>query len=124
MKTPRKSLLLALLFCAGVALADGLTVLQHLTKTNSDTAVPVRLTTVRGQSFFKSATFYGRRDARTDNTGTVYLGTSSTNSTQAISIAAGDYVVINAPTGSYFDLYDFYMDVATANDGVVVIYSF
>lgn len=124
MKKTRLPILLALLAATCVVLADGLLKVQELTKTNSSTTVPTRLVSVRGQSFFKTATFYGKLHARTNNTGTVYLGTNSTNDTQAISIAAGDYVVITAPENSYFDLYDFYLDVATANDGVVVVFAF
>ena len=120
----RLPLLFTLLACAGIALADGLLRVNELTKTNASATVPVRLAAVRGANFFKSATFYGKLHARTNNTGTVYLGTNSTNDTQAISIAAGEYVVITAPENSYFDLYDFYLDVATANDGVVVVYAY
>jgi len=120
----RLPLLLTLLACAGIALADGLLRVNELTKTNASATVPVRLSAVRGANFFKSATFYGKLHPRTNNTGTVYLGTNSTNDTQAISIAAGEYVVITAPENSYFDLYDFYLDVATTNDGVVVVYAY
>lgn len=118
----RLPLLLTLLACAGIALADGLTALQQLTKTNSDPSTPVRLTSVRGQSLFKTATFYGRLHPRTNNTSSVYLGPVSTNSTQPIEVPAGGSVVITAPKDSYLDLYDFYLDVSTANDGVVVVF--
>lgn len=117
------ALLFTLLACAVLAVADGLLQVQELTKTNASASVPVRVSAVRGMNVFKTATFYGKLHARTNNTGTVYLGTNSTNDTQAISIAAGEYVVITAPPNSYFDLYDFYLDVATTNDGVVVVYA-
>lgn len=116
-------LLLAVVVASG-AFADGLTALRQLIKTNSDTATPTRLVATRGSALFKTATFYGRLDARTSNTGTVYLGTVSTNNTQPIEVTAGAAVVITAPANSYLDLYDFYLDVATANDGVVVVYQY
>jgi hypothetical protein len=115
------ALLVALICAAGVALADGLSVLKQLTKTNSSTSTPVRVGTTRG-TYFKSATFYGKSAVRTSNTGTVYLGTNSTNDTQSIEVTAGGWVVISASPGSYLDLYDIYLDVGTANDGVVVVY--
>lgn len=115
------SLGLALFLCAGLALADGLTRWKETTKTNSDTATPARLVSARG-NLCRSATFYGKLHARTNNTSSVYLGVNSTNNTQAIEVPAGGSVVITAPNNSWFDLYDIYLDVVTANDGVVVIW--
>lgn len=112
---------LALLLCAGLALADGLSAFRETTKTNSDTGVPVRVAAARG-NYFRSATFYGKLHARTNNTSSVYLGVNSTNNTQAIEVPAGGSVVISAPPNTYLDLYDLYLDVGTAGDGVVVIW--
>lgn len=118
---PAVGLLLGLLLCAGVAVADGLGAFREVTKTNSDTAVPVRLVPTRGQ-YYRSATIYGKNSARVNNTSTVYLGTSSANNTQPIEVTAGGVVVISAPVNSFYDLYDLYLDVATAGDGVVVVW--
>lgn len=116
-----QALLLTLLACAGLALADGLNAFRETTKTNSSTTVPVRVAAARGH-YFRSATFYGKLHARTNNTSSVYLGVNSTNDTQAIEVPAGGAVVISAPVNGFFDLYDIYLDVGTANDGVVVIW--
>jgi len=118
------ALVLALVACAGLAVADGLLTLQELTKTNADTSVPVRLVTVRGQSPFKSATFYGKKSARVNNTSSVWLGVNSTNQTQLIEVPAGGAVVMSAPVNSFMDLYDLYLDVETANDGVTVVFEY
>ncbi len=115
------SLVLALLLCAGVALADGLGAFREVTKTNADAAVPVRLVATRGQ-YFRSATIYGRLSARVNNSSSVWLGINSTNNTQPIEVTAGGSVVISAPVNSFLDLYDIYLDVVTAGDGVVVVW--
>ena len=116
------ALLFTMLACAGLALADGLSAFRETTKTNSDAATPVRVAATRG-NYFRSATFYGKLHARTNNTGSVYLGVNSANNTQAIEVPAGGAVVISAPANTYLDLYDIYLDVVTANDGVVVIWT-
>ncbi len=114
-------MLIAMLLCAGIAVADGLGAFREVTKTNSDAAVPVRLVATRGQ-YFRSATVYGKLHARTNNTSSVWLGINSTNNTQPIEVTAGGSVVISAPVNSFFDLYDIYLDVVTAGDGVVVVW--
>lgn len=96
---------------------------RERTVTVSDTGVPGRIGSARG-SYFQRATFYGKLHARTNNTGSVYIGVNSTNNTQTIEVVSGGMVTIEAPAGSFYDLYDLYLDVATANDGVVVIYSY
>lgn len=69
-----------------------------------------------------SASFSGRKARGTDNTGNVFFGQSSTNDAQLEIIAAGKTVTMYAPEGSSIDLGQFYLDVATAADGVVVSY--
>lgn len=121
----------ALVFLAGLCLwthepqearADGVTASQQLVKTNTSTSVPVVM--AAASKPFKSATFFGFHDsARTANTGTVYIGVTSGNDSQPIAITTGSYVTVEAPAGKWLDLADWYLDVASANDGVVVIYS-
>jgi hypothetical protein len=71
---------------------------------------------------FERATVLGKKAARTANTGDVYLGLSSTNDTQPYKIATDTEIVIEAPPGKYMRLADWYVDVATAADGVVVLF--
>lgn len=112
-----------LLLSAGLLLADGLLGPKEFTKTNASATVPVRLKANRGD-YFKRATIYGKLDARTNNTGIVYIGWNSTNDTQTVAINPGSNVVLEAPVNSFFDLYDIYLDVVTTNDGVVVVYEY
>lgn len=65
----------------------------------------------------------GKKAARTNNTGIVYFGFTSTNDEQAHEIAAGAVVEFSPPNGQVYDLSDIYIDVATNGDGVVAIYS-
>ncbi len=59
----------------------------------------------------------GKKSARTDNTGNVYMGVTSTNDAQPIPIfPGGQYVLTNV------DLYEWYFDTDNVNDGVIVIY--
>jgi hypothetical protein len=104
------------------ARADGITLSQQIIKTNTSTTVPVAI--AAASKPFRSATFFGFNSTTRDaNTGTVYIGITSGNNTQPIAITTGSYVTVEAPAGKFFDLADWYLDVATVNDGVVVIYS-
>lgn len=59
--------------------------------------------------------------ARTANTGTVFCGPTSTNDEQSDSLAAvTDQLVIEPPSGKYFNLADWFADVVTNADGVIV----
>lgn len=91
-----------------------------LTQTNSSTTVPVRLASA--SVFFRKAWIYGNKAAQTANTGTVFLGNLSANASQPMAIATGVEKIIEAPPGAYMDFYEFYLDVATANDGVSILY--
>jgi len=124
MKNILRILAAAVLLGATLLLADGLSGPREVTKTNASATVPVRLTATKGQHLFRRATFYGRLDARTNNTGTVWLGWNPTNDTQTVAVSSGASVVMEAPPGSWLDLYDIYLDVATTNDGVVAVYAY
>ena len=54
----------------------------------------------------------------TNNTGTVWIGNSATNDAQLLALAAGTSLQFSAPPGKTLDLGIFYIDVATAGDGV------
>lgn len=101
-----------------------------IVKTVADAAVPERLVATQDQYFFFRATILGKKAARTNNTGIVYLGTVTgntnvsglTNDRQPYEITSGDVHTIIDTSGRGLDLYDFVLDVATAGDGVVIIY--
>lgn len=110
-----------LFFTAAAVFADALITIAELQKTNSSATAPVQVSSSTVQ--FKRATFYGKKAARTDNTGNVWIGFSSTNDTQMALITSGGSVVIEAPDGYFYDMTNIWLDVATTNDGVMVIYS-
>ena len=101
--------------------ASGLVNSRQLLKTNSDAATPARIG-AQG-TYATSITILGNKDWRTANTGTVYIGPTSTNNVQPIAITPGAVVTLAFGPDQFIDLYDWYVDVVTANDGVVVIYS-
>lgn len=86
---------------------------------NSSTTVPVRLSS--NHVAFASMTIIGNKAERTANTGTVYIGPTSTNDTQPLAIATGATITLVAPPGETIDLYNWWLDPASANDGVVLI---
>jgi hypothetical protein len=95
---------------------------RQFTKTNASTSSPVRLA-AQG-TFATKVTIIGNKSARVANTGTVYIGPTSTDDAQAIAVTTGQTVTITPAQGEFIDLYEWYLDPATANDGVVVIYTF
>lgn len=90
--------------------------------TNTSASVPVRMAP-RAGTYATSVTLVGNRLWQTTNTGTVYIGPNSTNGTQAISITSGQIVTLSFTPAQWVDLYEWYLDVATTNDGVCVIYT-
>lgn len=72
---------------------------------------------------FSHATFIGLKAERTANAGRVYLGVTSTNNTQPITLDPSEIKSISAPPGVLYSLHDWYVDVVTNGDGVVVIYA-
>ena len=102
--------------------ASGLVASKQVVRTNADTAVPARMAAARG-AYATSITVIGNKDWRTPNTSTVYIGPTSTNSQQPIAIAPGATATLTFANDQFIDLYDWYFDVGTANDGVVIVYS-
>jgi len=98
-----------------------LTTPVQLIKTVAAVGTPEALAAVG--TYFQYASIFGKKAARTDNAGVVYLGTTSANDTQGIAIGVGSLLSIEAPPKQKYDLGTFYLDVVTAGDGVVVVYS-
>ena len=120
---PKFVALLAVLLLPLLAFAaGGLINSRQYIITNSSTSAPTRLAAVRG-TYARAITVLGNKDYRTGNTGTVYIGPSSTNDQQVLSITTGQILTLSFGENQFIDLYDWYLDVATADDGVVVIYS-
>lgn len=65
-----------------------------------------------------SVVFQGYKAQGTLNTGNVYVGNSASDAVEPIAIVPGGSLTIDAPPGKYLDLSTFYVDVATAADGV------
>lgn len=69
---------------------------------------------------FRACTVIGRT-SQTDNTGAVFLGPVSGNGTQLLKVAAGEQYTLVAPEGCYLSLRDFYLDAATAGEGLTFL---
>jgi hypothetical protein len=86
-------------------------------KTVAATATPERL--VAESTLVDSVELFARKAAGTANTGNIWIGPASADGAQLRIMAAGDSITYSAPPGKKIDLYDIYIDVATAGDGVV-----
>ena len=94
----------------------------QILKTVAATNIPEAL--AADGTFFRTATLIAHNDqARTSNTGNVYLGASSVNGQQPVMMTPGSVWNIIAPDGQKYDLNDYYLDVDTAADGIVIEYS-
>jgi len=90
-------------------------------KTVAATATPEAL--VATPTYVQKAYIFPLKGVRTANTGNVYLGVTSANDTQPWLLTPSTTpIVIEAPLGRKINLAAFYVDVATAGDGVVVWY--
>lgn len=115
----KKSLLGFVCLLVAIAVIAGQVGSTQIIQTAADSSVPVRLSTNRVR--MASMTIIGNKAARTANTGTIYIGPTSTNDTQSIPITTGQILTMVAPPGQWIDLYDYWLDVTTAGDGVVII---
>lgn len=88
------------------------------TKAPASTGTPEALSTT---NLVHSVIIRAGRTARVANTGSVWIGTSSTNDTQLIELIPGATLTITAPPGKYIDLAGIYVDSVTSTDGVVFI---
>lgn len=75
-----------------------------------------------GLVYYRRADFLGNKSWQTVNTGDIYLGVSSTNAEQPVLVSSGGSAYEEAAPGAKLGLHDLYLDVATANDGVVVVF--
>lgn len=95
-----------------------LTMPAIVTKTNADTGTPVQITAT--DTWFTQAIIDGKRDQTTANTGIVYIGPSAVDGENHLEVLPGSPLFLSAPAGHAWNLADFYMDVATASDGVMI----
>lgn len=100
----------------GVTAAAGTMVFTNIT--NADPAVPVVLG-VAGWTF-KAITFNGFKAARTANVGTVYIQGAAANDSVGIQLLSQGIITVEAAPGTTLNASQFYLDVVTANDGVVI----
>lgn len=91
----------------------------QLVVVNASTSVPVRLSS--NHVAFASMTVIGNKSARVANTGTVYIGPAAGNDEQPMAITSGATITLVAPAGETIDLYNWWLDPATADDGVVLL---
>jgi hypothetical protein len=91
-------------------------------KTSTAAAAPVALTAV--ETLFRKATVMAKKSLDgTVNVGDVRIGASATASQQPYLMAPGDEIVLQPAFGQNWNFQDWYLDVDTNADGVVVIFS-
>ena len=90
---------------------------QKIVKTISATGTPEKITTTSTPATRAIVCGFKSASPRTTNTTSVWLGTESTDGSQIIEVGtSGNYVL------EQIDLSEWYVDVETAGDGVVVVY--
>jgi len=88
---------------------------QIVIKTVAATGTPERISSVSRPC--TQCIIVADKAAQTPNTGDIYIGPVAANGSQPIPMGShGQYTLAGV------DLYEWYVDVATAGDGVVVIY--
>src|SRR2546423_15010183 len=92
-----------------------------LIKTVAATGTPEKMTATAG-TYASRMIVMGKKAAQTNNTGSVFIGEGSADAAQAVDIATGAKQEFVATPGQVFDLSEWYIDVATNGDGVVVFY--
>jgi len=88
---------------------------QQLVKTVALTTVPERISSVTCPC--QTAIIVASKAEQTDNTTSIRIGPTATDGKQPIPISPGGQYILEK-----VDLYDWYVDVGTASDGVVVVY--
>jgi hypothetical protein len=96
----------------------------QLTVTNTSTTAPIQLVTTN--LLFTSVTIRGLRSAQLTNTSAVNIGFGvSADTKQALTIDPGSFLTISSGPvrgGSLYNMSNIWLDVSTANDGVVIFY--
>lgn len=90
--------------------------LTQATKTVAASGTPERL--AAATTLCEIVLLEGKNARGTNNTGNVWVGTTSGNDTQLLMIAPGTTYELSAPAGKKIDLNLLYVDVATNADGV------
>lgn len=111
-------LILPVLLC-GVAIAASNNV-SFLVKTVAATNTPEVLGTTATKG--RTVIFTGNKAARTANTGTVWIQTSSADGAAGLKLTTGATVTLTASDGKVLEAADFWIDVETAGDGVVALF--
>ena len=92
--------------------------------TNASTTTPKALSDVVKN--FRTATMIACNNiggpSAGANTGRVQIGVSSANNEQPIEFIPGDERVFHAAAGQMLDLSQYYLQVANAGDGLVIIF--
>ena len=86
--------------------------------TNASTTVPKVISAT--DVWFTQAIIEGKRAQGTANTGIVYIGASSVDGENPHEVLPGTPFFFSAPAGGCLNLGALYMDVATANDGLMI----
>ena len=115
MKKILLSMTVALAFAGAVFASDTVRV---WIKTVADPDVPEVIGTVA--SSFRTIAFIGQLDERTPNTGNVWIQRSNTNGAPGIKLEPGKMISISSSDRS-MDGGDFWIDVETAGDGVLIM---
>lgn len=84
----------------------------------ADAATPKRLCATQYQIQCKYLLVKGIKSSRTNNTGTVYIGVVSDNDSQQIDVPTGTERELVAFPGQLIDLYDIFVDIVSAGDGI------
>lgn len=91
------------------------------TVVNSSTTAPIQLTNTTLK--VRSVTLLGKKGPQTTNATTVFVGFTSGNGEQVLSIDPGSAIGMKSVDGlRSLSLSNIWFDVTTANDGLVVIY--
>lgn len=115
----RKIMILLLATFLAAASAAYFAAVGQFTVINTSTTTPVRFTNITFQ--VREATILGKKGPRTSNVGDVYIGPTSGDDSQSFVVGPDAEVVLRAGEGG-LDLREWYLDVTTANDGLVIIY--
>lgn len=102
-------------------------VLSATTFTFQASSVPMVDASVAATYYAKlpvaDATVMGLKAPQTDNVGAVFLGLDSTDGMQPFRVLPGGEVYLTPPEKESWDLSDWWLDVAEAGDGVVILYN-
>lgn len=78
--------------------------------------------TVDANFEFHRAVMFAKKAPQTDNTGSVFIGPSSTTLLNGIELAVGVPYSLDPAPGCKLDLADLQFEVATANDGIYITF--